>query len=39
MIGKTAQGYVTAWMGGEFRGEWRHVYVGLSPLAVPLKLS
>ena len=35
----SAQGYVTAWTGGEFRGEWIHVYVGLSPLAVPLKLS
>ena len=25
----TAQCYVTAWMGGEFGGEWIHVYVWL----------
>ena len=35
----TAQCYVTAWMGEEFGGEWVHVYVGLSPSAVHLKLS
>ena len=33
------QSYVAAWMGGEFRGEWIHVYVWLSPFAVHLKLS
>ena len=35
----SAQGYVAAWMGGEFRGEWIHVYVWLSPFTVHLKLS
>ena len=25
--GNTAQCYVAAWMGGEFGGEWIHVYV------------
>ena len=35
----SAQGYVAAWMGAEFGGEWIHVYVWLSPLAVHLKLS
>ena len=34
----SAQGYVAAWVGGEFGGEWMHVYVWLSPLAVRLKL-
>jgi len=24
-----------AWMGGEFGGEWIHVYIWLSPFAVP----
>ena len=28
-----------AWMGGEFRGEWTHVCVWLSPFAIHLKLS
>ena len=28
-----------AWMGGEFGGEWMHVYVWLNPFAVHLKLS
>ena len=28
----SAQCYVAAWMGGEFGGEWIHVYVRLSPL-------
>ena len=28
-----------AWTRGEFRGEWIHVYVWLSPFAVHLKLS
>ena len=31
--------YAAAWMGGEFGGEWIHVYVWLSPLADHLKLS
>ena len=31
--------HVAAWMGGEFGGEWLHVYVRLSPFAVHLKLS
>ena len=30
---------VAAWMGGEFEGEWIHVYAWLSPFAVHLKLS
>ena len=29
--------YVAAWMGGEFRGEWIHVYVWLSPLDIHLQ--
>ena len=37
--GNSAQCYVAAWMGGEFGGEWIHVYVWLSPFAVQLKLS
>ena len=37
--GNSAQWYVAAWMGGEFGGEWIHVYVWLSPFAVHLKLS
>ena len=37
--GISAQWYVAAWMGGEFGGEWTHVYVWLSPFAVHLKLS
>ena len=37
--GHSAQCYVAAWMGGEFGGEWIHVYVWLSPFAVLLKLS
>ena len=36
---ETAQGYMAAWMGEELGGEWTHVYVWLSPLAVCLKLS
>ena len=35
----SAQCYLAAWMGGEFRGEWLHVYGYLSPFAVHLKLS
>ena len=27
--GNAAQGYVPAWKGGEFGGEWKHVYVWL----------
>ena len=30
--------YMAAWMGGEFGGEWIHIYVWLSPFAVHLKL-
>ena len=37
--GNSAQCYVAAWMGGDFGGEWIHVYVWLSPFAVHLKLS
>ena len=29
--GDSVQCYVAAWMGGEFGGEWKHVYVWLSP--------
>ena len=36
--GNSAQCYVTAWMGGEFGGEWIHVYVWLSPFAVQLEI-
>ena len=35
----SVQCYEAAWMGGEFRGEWIHAYVWLSPFAVYLKLS
>ena len=35
----SAQGFVAAWMGREFRGEWKHVYVWLSPFIVHWKLS
>ena len=31
--------YAAAWMGGGLAGGWIHVYVWLSPFAVPLKLS
>ena len=34
----SAQCSVPAWMGGEFGGEWIHVYVWLSPFSVHLKL-
>ena len=37
--GKSAQCYVAAWKGGEFGGEWIHVYVWLGPFVVHLKLS
>ena len=33
------QCHVAAWMGGEFGGDWIHVYVWLSPFAAHLKLS
>ena len=35
----SAQCYVAARIGGEFGGEWIHVYVWLNPFAVHLKLS
>ena len=35
----SAQCCVAAGMGGEFGGEWIHVYVWLSPFTVDLKLS
>ena len=35
----SAQGYVPAWTGGGFGGEWIHVCVWLTPFTVPLKLS
>ena len=34
-----AQCYVATLMGGEFEGEWIHVYVWLSPFTVHMKLS
>ena len=37
--GNSARCYVAAWMGGDFGGEWIHVYVWLSPFTVHLKLS
>ena len=37
--GPSAHYYMAAWMGGEFGGEWIHVYVCLSPFTVHLKLS
>ena len=38
-IRNSIQCYLLAWMGGEFGGEWIHVYVWLRPFAVHLKLS
>ena len=38
-IRNSSQCYAAAWMGGEFGGEWIHVFVWLSPFAVHLKLS
>ena len=35
----SAQCYMAACMGGEFGGEWIHVYAWLSPFSVHLKLS
>jgi len=37
--GNSAQCCVAAWMGGEFRGEWKQVHVWLRPFSVHLKLS
>ena len=37
--GNSAQSRVAAWVGGEFEGDWIHVYVWPSPFAVHLKLS
>ena len=37
--GNPDQYYGSAWMGGEFRGEWIHVNVWLSPSTVSPKLS
>ena len=37
--GNSAQCHEAAWMEGEFRGEWIHVYVWLNPFAVHLNLS
>ena len=30
----SAQCYVAAWMGGDFGGEWMHVYIWLNPFFV-----
>jgi len=35
----SAQCYLAVWTGGQFGGEWIHVYVWLSPFTVHLKLS
>ena len=35
----SAQCYMAAWMGGEFEGEYIHVYLWLSLFALHLKLS
>ena len=35
----SVQCYVAAWIGGEFEGEWIHVYVWVSPFVLHLKLS
>ena len=34
----SAHCHMAAWMGGDFGGEWIHVYVWLSPISVHLKL-
>ena len=36
--GNSAQCYVAAWMGGDFKEKWIHVYVWLSHSAVHPKL-
>ena len=38
-VWNSVQCCVIAWMGGEFRGEWVHVYIWLGSFAVHLKLS
>ena len=35
----SAQCYVAAWIGGEFVGEWLHIYLWLGPSTLYLKLS
>ena len=35
----SAQCYVAAWRGGEFVGEWLHIYPWLGPSTLYLKLS
>ena len=35
----SAQCYLAVWMGGRFRGEWKHVYIWLNSFAVHLKIS
>ena len=37
--GNSAQCYVAAWMGGEFKGEWIQVYVLMSPFTIHMKVS
>ena len=37
-IENSPQCYVVAWMGGEFGGEWIHLYAWLSPFTIHLKL-
>ena len=37
--GNSAQCYMADWTGGEFGGEWIHVYVWLSPFDVHPRLS
>ena len=37
-MGNSGQCYVPAWTGGEFGGEWIHVFVWLSPFTVHMKL-
>ena len=37
--GKSAPCYLAAWMGGEFGGEWIHVYVWLSLCCSPETLT
>ena len=37
--GNSAHCYVAAWMGGEFGGEWIHIYICFSPFTLHLKLS
>ena len=37
--GNASQCYVATWMGGEFGGEWTHVYAWLSLFVIHLKPS